>query len=256
MDVYSSLQQQRAVHLQGASNFRDIGGYRAHNGQTIRRGLLYRSAELSQLTAHDQHTLQTLKVVNSIDLRSHFECHHAGYDYSFLQVHLCSIEPQVTDSVVIALKQQQEVTADMAKKFMHEMYHGFVYEQQPRFSQFFDLILNLDEAIVFHCTAGKDRTGFACAMLHAALGVHRDDILADYLLTQHYYHIPIAEINTRFKLSEEVIHILWGVEAEYLERALALIDTEFGGMAQYLREQLQLTTDKHQRLMELFLENK
>src|SRR5690625_7213355 len=101
---------------------------------------------------------------------------------------------------------------------MHQMYRGFVLEQQDRFAQFFDLVIARQGAAVVHCTAGKDRTGFACAMLQAALGVHRDDILADYLLTQQCYQISLARTSEEYGLSEEIMQILWGVEAEYLDK--------------------------------------
>lgn len=109
------------------------------------------------------------------------------------------------------------------------------------------------KSAVFHCTAGKDRTGYACALLHGALGVHRDDILSDYLLTQQCYQVALTPMSQHYSLREDVMQILWGVKAEYLELSLELIQTEFGSMERYLRYQLQLDSTKQQQLFERFL---
>src|SRR5699024_4745708 len=240
------------IQLEGTSNFRDIGGYKNKEGLTLRWGQLYRSANLAGLSASEQNQLQELGVSESIDLRSQFEQQKSAYEYPFLNVYKCSIEPQVTDAVFTAITARQALTVDQTKDFMHQMYRGFVLEQQDRFAQFFDLVIARQGVAVVHCTAGKDRTGFdcamlqsalcvyctaskdrtgfACAMLQSALGVHRDDILADYLLTQQCYLVSLARTSQEYGLPEDIMQILWGVEAEYLDSALDLINTQFGSL--------------------------
>lgn len=254
MDLSSSLFEHRVIKLEGTSNFRDIGGYKNTEGVPIRWGVLYRSANLSGLSSADQQSLQARGITNSIDLRSQYERQKSSYNYSFLNTHECSIDPQVTDSIMQAITRQEDISASRAQEFMSQMYQGFVFEQQERFAHFFDLLLANKEATVLHCTAGKDRTGFACAMLQSALEVHRDDILADYLLTQQCYQISQEEINQSYGLSKEIIKVLWGVEAEYLERALESIDREFGGIKPYLEKQLRLSSKKQELLFERFFD--
>lgn len=253
MNPIPALNEHRIIQLEGTSNFRDIGGYKNKDGLTLRWGQLYRSANLAGLSTADQNLLQSLGISESIDLRSQFEQHKSAYDYSFLNVHKCSIEPQVTDAVFDAISNRKALTEKQTKDFMHQMYRSFVLEQQERFAQFLDLVLSRQGPVVVHCTAGKDRTGFASAMLQAALGMHRDDILADYLLTQQCYQVSLACTSQDYGLPEDIMRILWGVEAEYLDNALDLIDTQFGGLTDYLQDQLQLNSDKQEQLRKQFL---
>lgn len=250
----SSLPQQRAIALEGTSNFRDIGGYRARDGLKVRWGKLYRSASLNGLSPTDQEKLQQLGVGDSIDLRSQFERKKFAYAYPFLKSHACSIDSQIMDVAIVALKNHQTLTVAQASDFMQSIYRDFVLHQQAHFSHFFDLVLAQKHSTVFHCTAGKDRTGYACAMVLGALGVHRDDILSDYLLTQTYYQAPVSSYALNFNLSEDVMQVLLGVKADYLDQALNLIDTDFWGMSCYLQHQLHLDSTKQQQLFERLLE--
>ena len=253
MNPISALNEHRVIQLEGTSNFRDIGGYKNKDGLTLRWGQLYRSANLAGLSTADQNQLQNLGVSESIDLRSQVEQRKSAYEYPFLNVYKCSIEPQVTDAVFDAISNRKALTVKQTKDFMHQMYRGFVLEHQDRFAQFLDLVITRQGAVVVHCTAGKDRTGFASAMLQAALGVHRDDILADYLLTQQCYQVSLARTSQEYGLPEDIMQILWGVEVEYLDSALDLIDTQFGGLTDYLQDQLQLNSNKQEQLRKQFL---
>src|SRR5690606_40943916 len=76
-------------------------------------------------------------------------------------------------------------------RILHEMYTSFFNHYTAQFSAFFKHVMQAQSPLVVHCTAGKDRTGFACAMLLTALGVHDDDILEDYLLTQQCYNVEL-----------------------------------------------------------------
>lgn len=254
MSSISPLLQQRVIQLEGTSNFRDIGGYQARDGLMVRWGQLYRSASLDTLSLADQNKLQELGIADSIDLRSGFERKKFAYAYPFLKTYACSIDSQIMDVAIVALKNHQQLTAAQASDFMRHIYSDFVLKQQDHFAHFFDLIIEQKQNTVFHCTAGKDRTGYACAMVHGALGVHRDDILSDYLLTQQCYRVSLTSMSQDFHLPEDVMQILWGVKAEYLDQALSLIDTEFGGMARYLPEQLKLDSLKQKQLFERFLD--
>ncbi len=253
MSSISPLLQQRVIQLEGTSNFRDIGGYQARDGLRVRWGQLYRSASLDTLSLVDQKKLQELGVADSIDLRSGFEREKFAYAYPFLKAHACSIDSQIMDVAIVALKNHQQLTAVQASDFMRNIYRDFVLKQQEHFARFFDLVIKQKHSTVFHCTAGKDRTGYACAMVHGALGVHRDDILSDYLLTQQCYQVALTTMSQDYPLPEDIMQILWGVKAEYLEQALGLIDTEFGGMPRYLKYQLKLDRAKQNRLFEQFL---
>ncbi len=253
MSSIPPLLTQRVIQLDGTSNFRDIGGYKTKDGLTVRWGRLYRSASLDDLSLTDQKKLQELGIAESIDLRSHFERKKFAYGYPFLKTYECSINSQIMDVAIIALKNHEKLTAIQASDFMQNIYRDFVLEQQKHFARFLDLIIEQKHNTVFHCTAGKDRTGYACALVQGALGVHRDDILSDYLLTQQCYQVSLTRMSQDYSLPEDVMQILWGVKAEYLDQALNLIETEFGGLPHYLQNQLKLDNSKKNQLFEQFL---
>lgn len=168
MSSFSPRLSQRVISLEGTSNFRDIGGYQTKGGMGVRWGQLYRSASLDTLSLTDQKKLQELGVADSIDLRSGFERKKFAYAYPFLKTHACSIDSQITEVAFAALKNHQPLTVNQASEFMLSMYKDFVLTQQDHFARFFDLVIAQKHSTVFHCTAGKDRTGYACALLHSA----------------------------------------------------------------------------------------
>jgi protein-tyrosine phosphatase len=105
---------------------------------------------------------------------------------------------------------------------------------------------------VFHCTAGKDRTGFAAALLLEALGVPRDIILQDYLLTNDFYQIPTAN---PADLPPEVMNVLWRVQANFLDAAFEVVEADFGSVPRYLKEALGLDAQAQERLVALYLQD-
>src|SRR5690625_4268848 len=120
----------RIISLQGTSNFRDVGGYRGLNRQKTSWGVLYRSADLAQLSSSDLTQLQALGLQISIDLRSNLERQMRPYDYPFLKTILCSVEPKVTDSVMAAMMHGQSLSTQQADTFMHTMYEDFVFRSE------------------------------------------------------------------------------------------------------------------------------
>jgi protein-tyrosine phosphatase len=105
-------------------------------------------------------------------------------------------------------------------------------DQSHRFAELFDHLLQANAPVVFHCTAGKDRTGVAAALILLALGVPRAVVQQDYLLTnQHYRHLPVGQSET----PPDVLQVLWRVQDGFLDAAMQTIDAQPGGLAGYLR---------------------
>ena len=135
---------------------------------------------------------------------------------------------------------------------MQETYRGFVRANTPRFAALFDHVLQEQEApVVFHCTAGKDRTGFAAALILRSLGVSDEDVMRDYLLTNERLAMPDA---SRHGLTPEVSEVLWRVRPEFLRAALDAVDTDYGGLEGYFREGLGLGDAEREQLRQLYLE--
>ena len=133
---------------------------------------------------------------------------------------------------------------------MQDTYRAFVRHNTHRFSSLFGHLLESDDPLVFHCTAGKDRTGFAAALILRALGVPQDDVMRDYLLTNERLK-PKSEWKG---LDPEVAVVLYRVQPEFLDAAFETVDQTYGGVEAYFREGLGLREAERARLRELYLE--
>lgn len=228
----------RVLPLQGASNFRDLGGYRGRDGRTLRWRLLFRSDHLQGLTEADKQTLKELGLAQSIDFRGAAERAAAAYQLPGVQQHSLAIEPTVVQSMQALVASGQALTGAAATELMLDLYRSLVNERAHRFAELFEHLLQAQSPLVFHCTAGKDRTGVAAAWILLALGVPRDVVMQDFLLTNQVLRPALA--HTGF-FPAEVAAVLWSVQPVFLETALQLAEAEHGGINNYLRQKMGLT---------------
>lgn len=227
----------RVWPLQGATNFRDLGGYPGHGGRPLRWRRLFRSDHLGGLTEADQAALAALGLARAFDFRGEAERAATPYLLPGVVQHPLSIEPTVVQRMQDMVDAGQQLTAAVAVELMQDLYRALVNDQAHRFAELFEHLLAVDAPVVFHCTAGKDRTGFAAALVLSALGVPRDLVLQDYLLTnQVYRHQPVARSDT----PAEALAVLWRVQAGFLDAALQVVDVEHGGVDRYLHQRLGL----------------
>lgn len=177
----------RSLPLAGATNFRDLGGYVGHGGRAVKWRRIFRSDHLAGLTPEDQALLADLGVARAVDFRGQAESAAYAYALPGVQYHPLHIEPTVVQRALELQRAGRQLTAQDAVGLMQDTYRGFVHDNAPRFAELFRLLLASDAPLVFHCTAGKDRTGFAAALILLALGVPRDVVMHDYLLTNALY---------------------------------------------------------------------
>jgi protein-tyrosine phosphatase len=135
---------------------------------------------------------------------------------------------------------------------MCDTYRGFVRQNTHRFAELFQHLLEAREPLVFHCTAGKDRTGFAAALILSALGVAPSLVMHDYLLTNERLQPPAQ---SRFGLAPEVSAALWSVQPAFLQAAIDTVDRDYGGMEAYLRQGLGLGEAERAELRRRYLED-
>jgi len=221
----------RSLPLTGASNFRDLGGYIGHDGRAVKWRRLFRSDHLAALTPQDQTLLAELGVARTIDFRGKAESAAHSYALPGVAYHPLVIEPTVVQRAMELARAGHHLTAQDAVGLMQQTYRGFVYDNAPRFAELFRLLLASDAPTVIHCTAGKDRTGFAAALILLALGVPRDVVMHDYLLTNALYQRPPGMGS---HAPEDVLRVLWRVQEEFLDAALHLVDNDYGGLQTYL----------------------
>ena len=178
----------RIVALEGGHNFRDIGGYRGADGRMVARGLVYRSGTLSELTDRDHEVMDALGLVLICDFRSTRERERrpsrlpqaASYEI-WARDH-----PMSAGDLTEAMRHPY-ATPERSKALMVEAYRDLAYEQAPADRERFRRIAAGPLPLVFHCAAGKDRTGIAAALLLDLLGVARADVLADYAITDRFF---------------------------------------------------------------------
>ncbi len=241
----------RSLPMAGATNFRDLGGYIGQDGRTVKWRRIFRSDHLAGLTPADQALLADLGVGRAIDFRGKAEGAAYAYAIPGVAYHPLTIEPTVVQRALELQATGRALTAQDAVVLMQDTYRGFVHENAPRFAELFRLLLASDAPTVFHCTAGKDRTGFAAALILLALGVPREVVMQDYLLTNNLYRRP-AGMGSH--APEEVLAVLWRVQEEFLDAALHMVDQDYGGVQAYLVDVLGVDAAAQRQLAEQYLQ--
>lgn len=241
----------RSLKLHGASNFRDLGGYVGQGGRSVRWRRLFRSDHLGALSADDVALLSPLGLTRVCDFRGVHERVPQACAMPGVAVHALSIEPTVVQAMATIIDAGQALTPALTVDLMRQTYRDFVRRDSDRFAELFDHLLDNDAPLVFHCTAGKDRTGLAAALVLLALGVSRDLVLQDYLLTNELYRQPAS---TQGFASQEVLDVLWRVQQDFLDAALDVVASDYGSVAVYLERALGVGPLQKQRLTELYLQ--
>ena len=229
-------------NIDGASNFRVL--------PYVKQGTLYRSDHLGALNAHDARQIQSLGIRRVLDMRGVGERMSAACLVPGVTVHSLAIEPTIVQVLHDLMAAGHKLTAAEVVTHMQDTYRGFVRENSHRFAELFRHLLESNEPTVFHCTAGKDRTGFAAALILRSLEVPEEDVMRDYLLTNELLRMPDA---SHFRLTREVAAVLWRVQPEFLNAAFEAVDQDYGGLERYFREGLGLGEAERKRMRDLYL---
>jgi protein-tyrosine phosphatase len=243
---------QRVVRLQGATNFRDLGGYRTRDGRQVRWRRLFRSDHLGRLTADDEAMLAALGLQQVLDFRGDQERAAMPNRLAAARHHALGIEPTVVQRMQDLVAAGQRLSAPVAVALMQELYRALVNDQAHRFAELFEHLLASDTPLVFHCTAGKDRTGFAAALILHALGVPREAMVQDYLLTNALYQPPPLPPHT--ETPTEALAVLWRVQEDFLDAAFDALERDHGGLDRYLAQRLGVGPAARETLARKFLE--
>lgn len=256
---------ERDMAFEGIDNFRDYGGYQTPAGR-LRMGRLFRSAHHGSATDQDLSLLSELNLHALFDLRAASERAFApsrrpeAFRYSVLEVDLGDTAG-VSHDLLKSLRSAQ--TNAEARRFYAQSYAQLAVTPAliGAFRSLFAVMAGGGASVV-HCNAGKDRTGIACALAQRAMGVHEDDIMEDYLLTNTVRGAEQRLALNSFKLRavlgqhipDDVIEAYSIVTPEYLHAAFAAIEARAGGWEAYLRDDLgadgQWRTKAEQTLLE------
>ena len=255
----------RKLPFTGAHNFRDLGGYKTEDGRALKWGKIYRSDDLHLLTDEDLKYLSRLNIKSVVDFRSDEE-RESEPD---------RLNPDMTQLLLPIKFQPEELDDETLKNLMKNLTFGtldssnllrdfnivIVKDFATEYKKFFrHVIENNAEPIVFHCTAGKDRAGFASAMILTVLGVPREKVIEDYLLTNTYVkdHVDSEmleiELKTFFRADTDNLRKINLVEERYIQAAFDTIDSEWGGMDNYISGALGLSEEDILKLQDFYLE--
>jgi protein-tyrosine phosphatase len=230
----------RRLPLEGASNFRDLGGYRAADGRYVRWGLIYRSGHLANLTARDYEYLGKLGIRLVCDVRSESERERSPTNWA-------GPSPEF-----------------LTKPIESSGYDRLAIDNAAQFGSILRRMAAGDLPAVEHCSSGKDRTGVFSAILLTVLGVPRETVVQDYLLSTQYLLAPENIEQTTMDLQrilglaqrpdEAYVRARMTTKRETLETAFHAIDREYGSFDGYVRNGLKISNAENTKLQERLLE--
>ncbi len=251
----------RTLSLSGVHNFRDYGGYDVEGGGRLRDGILWRSAQHGEAAADDLAAIDALGIETIIDLRGDDE----------RDAHPCRRSENFAGRVLFAggitagLAPHLQaaggaIDVETARARMIDTYAGMPYRPAlvATLRLYLAALAEYDTPSLVHCVAGKDRTGFAVAIVHRLLGVHEDDLMHDYLLTNSAGKIEeriaqgAAHIRARYgaEIRDDAVRALMSVNPAYLDAALTTVRRDHGDIPGYAEAVLNVTPEMREAMID------
>ncbi|SET14689.1 tyrosine-protein phosphatase [Paenibacillus sp. NFR01] len=253
---------ERKVNLQGAYNFRDLGGYKTTDGKTVKWGKLYRAEELGRLTASDLSYIQAMGIKTNVDYRTDAEVAALadpvlkGMEYVRTDAGNAGSAADLNAMIASGLMKDEASAVAMMAGFNKQMVDA------PKFYiQLMELLNDPSHmALVQHCTAGKDRTGLGSAIILLTLGVDEETVMNDYLLSNVYRaeanKAAIAALKTKIQDENVVAAVtaMMGVQKEFLQAALDEMKAKYGSIDGFLEKGLGITKQERAKLKAMYTE--
>ena len=248
------------IELTGSRNLRDLGGYRTVDGREVKKGVLYRSDYLSKITKKDFEMLAALGLKTVYDLRGKEEQESnperlpeiVSVKVISLPVFYQGLDPWVTARRIVI---GGDVEEGEFHQLMIEAYRAYVLDFRPEWSM---LLKGLAEPgtlpALIHCTYGKDRTGVAVAIILRSVGVPRETVMEDYLLSNKFWESKtevyscLANCASGLRTPRSEVRALMEVRPEYLQASFTAIDEHYGSFDNYLDQGLGIDGQTLERL--------
>lgn len=261
----------RLLPLEGGRNFRTLGGYETEDGQTVVWDKLYRSGTMVGLTENDYEYLSSLGIKVMCDFRTEEErtSEPTNAEAIGVEEYIHFEDPSQDMSFMAALMDPESTPQDVRDAF-GAAYFGIAHQQAPAYTAMFDKLAAGDAPLAFNCSAGKDRTGVAAALLLTVLGVPRETIVYDYQLSDDYvdYMEEFMSEEARAKMLEdnpsyafflemppEKVEPIMATYPEYIERFFADIEAEYGSVEAFLKDKIDVTDDEIAAIREQYLKS-
>ncbi|MCJ2177357.1 tyrosine-protein phosphatase [Novosphingobium album (ex Hu et al. 2023)] len=234
----------RLLPLEGGINFRDMGGYPVRDGRRVKWGKLYRSGSMARLTPADEAYLAGLRFRCVVDFRSVREQEHAPNRWCpAAGVPYWSRDHREVFGQLHTMAERGIDSEDQAVAVMEDGFRHLPFQQAPAYAELVRRIADGHVPIAFNCTAGKDRTGGAAALVLSILGAARETIVADFTTTERAVDLrtafgarPQDASSPYARLSEPVMAALAGARPSYITAFLDAIDERCDSVDGYLEE--------------------
>ena len=257
------------INLEGTLNTRDLGGQITKDGYTIKKSSLIRSDAPSKITFNDIQILKDHGLALDIDLRTTSEAGEKpdpaidGVTYLHLPVFkeqaagITREEKAMKDIMQMMI----EISEEKASQNMMNLYRSLIEDPYSRsqYETFLNAVLDCDGAVLWHCTAGKDRAGFATIIVEEALGLDRKIIYDNYMRTTENLKPEIERIRSLVQKrglvmkDEAALNVFFGTRPEFFETIYQTVENNFGSFDQFIEEGLHFGEDKLERFKKKYL---
>ena len=240
---------ERVLPLEGGRNFRDLGGYATKDGHHVRWGRAFRSGVMTGLTEKDYAYLSAIRIRTVCDFRSADERRSEPTNWQAGEVAYVAWDKEQNMGGFREIMASGMPTAAAVKAMFARSYADMPEEFATQYQEMFQRLSSGEIPLAFNCSAGKDRTGVAAALLLSALGVPRDTVVADYALSDKVVNYEQAmmggKVNAAFeqmqRIPAEIRAPLMASDPEYIKATLDALDRKYGGVENYLRQRLGIT---------------
>lgn len=264
----------RFLDIDGVVNFRDLGGYVTQDNRTVRWGQIYRAGQLDRPSSSGTDSLKALNIATVVDLRFSEETErYPTHWQAFPNVRVLewqqfySPEKASGDSAnSIKLSWQEALETGDTQEVRHAMRDNYptkLYSHKGVYRAMLNSLIDGDVPLVFHCAAGKDRTGVGAAIILGLLGVSRDDIIEDYLLTQQVTenlyerfraggatgHQDHSDFQQRLaSYPQSLIAPIFEADPNYIRTLLDYVESKYGDFANYAEQVLEFGEQELEQL--------
>lgn len=260
----------RVLPLEGGRNFRDLGGYSTEDGSQVKWGSVYRSGVMDSLTDADYDYLSGLGISVVCDFRASQERAEEPTDWRAGEIEYITFkDPSADDDMSKAFASvlmTPGVTGEQVRDMFISSYRSMPNTYAPAYTEMFDQLANGSLPLAFNCSAGKDRTGVAAALVLSALGVARETIVEDYALSEQVvdfmaeFDVGMGEVDPDSpyaflaQLPPEVIRPLMRTEPAYIEATFETIEAEHGSVIAFIKSELGVDDAELARIRERLLQ--